>query len=86
MIFQVREIAALKLELNFTQEAADSFDVFIRKQVKLHHEGECEFPGYVIEVAYHPALGYDINVRVGSASCALDGVHVSMAKPKLESE
>jgi hypothetical protein len=66
----------MKLEIIFNDSDTLKYKEFIRRQVKGHHDEECEYPGATLEISYHPALGDQVALRVGSAVCDFDSVVV----------
>ena len=68
----------MKLEVTFSEADSNKYKEFLRVQAKFHHEADCEYPGTKFEITYHPALGYMVEVSVGSAICNFENAAVNL--------
>jgi hypothetical protein len=66
----------MRLEICFNDMDSLKYKEFLRMQAEFHHEAECEHPGTKLEITYHPAIGYLVEVSVGSAVCNFENVTV----------
>jgi len=67
----------MKLELQFNNADKEKYENFLHAQLKFHREDDCEYPGSTLEIVHHPALGYFVSLKIGSATCDFVDVQVN---------